>query len=150
MLTEGKWNVRLHSNSIIIQKENKDIGEYVLLTSTKYCEKCAYPRPTQECPWHWNDAMDRTYAIGIYYPRRRVEHKTSLLSKHIIELKLSREYAIPLGLSMALLARTIYKELLDKVDIITFVPKHYKEYKRDRVDGAPYNQAEELARMVGW
>lgn len=149
--SEGNWRVELSqgSNSIIVYQSGALVGKYDLLKEP-YCERCAFPKPTNECSWHWFDtSVDRTYAIGIYYPtRRKKEHQGSLLSQHIIKLKTNREYAIPLGLSIALLIKGIYEEL-SIIDIITFIPKHEKEYKEDQNDFTRYNQAEELAHVIG-
>lgn len=149
-VTLGEWCIEFQGQCytyLIIKHPNYGTQCYDLLKEP-YCRKCAFPRSTNECTWHRYDQMNRTYAIGIYYPRRNAKHSNSLLSQHIYQLKFSKEYAIPLGLSIALLIKQCYKELLD-VDMITFVPKHIDEYKKDQRSGTKYNQAEELANIIG-
>lgn len=148
-MNEGSWSVKLSKDysAITIYREGKRIGEYSTIKEP-YCEICAFPKQTNECRWHWNDKVEGTYAVGIYYPTRRREHSSSLLSQHIIKLKSELEYATPLGLSMVMLLNTRYKDLLGEINIITPIPKHSTEYKVDKLTNKRYNQAEELAKII--
>jgi predicted amidophosphoribosyltransferase len=131
------------NNTIIIIFSNTTTT-YNLLREP-YCKKCSFPKATDECRWHHSDTMDRTYAIGLYYPTRRESEDT--LSYHIRKLKSSKFYARPLGYAMSILINKRYQELLE-IDYITPIPKHPDEYKYDNDTRDRYNQAEELADII--
>jgi predicted amidophosphoribosyltransferase len=136
------------NNTIIITisrgEKRKSTFTYNLLREP-YCKKCSFPKATDKCRWHHSDTMDRTYAIGLYYPTRSQTQDT--LSDHIRMLKSYKFYAEPLGYAMSILIKELYKELLE-IDYITPIPKHLDEYKSDDETGDRYNQAEELAAII--
>jgi predicted amidophosphoribosyltransferase len=125
-------------------EKRKSTFTYNLLREP-YCKKCSFPKATDKCRWHHSDTMDRTYAIGLYYPKRREAEDT--LSDHIRRLKSSKFYARPLGYAMSILIKKRYQELLE-IDYITPIPKHRDEYKPVGKTRGIYNQAEELADII--
>jgi predicted amidophosphoribosyltransferase len=136
-----------NNNTIIITIFSKKKVESITynLLREPYCKKCSFHEPTDKCRWHHSDTMDRTYAIGLYYPKR--SQTQDALSYHILMLKSSKFSAEPLGYAMSILIKERYKELLE-IDYITPIPKHSDEYKYDRETGDRYNQAEELANII--
>jgi ComF family protein len=88
--------------------------------------------------------LDRISALGIYYPIGRAlkVKRRNLISEHIRSLKRCIDYAEPLGQAMALSVQHKYGDL-KKSNAIVPVPQH-----RDKYSERPYNQAEELAKVV--
>jgi predicted amidophosphoribosyltransferase len=95
-----------------------------------YCNNCTALR-----------GLDRISAVGVYYPVGVTQR--NLLSEHINNLKRSIRYAEPLGQAMALVVEYKYNELRSS-NIVVPVPQHQEKYAE-----RPYNQAEELAKVVG-
>jgi len=139
----SNYTYSLNDRTITIRYQGNEIN-YNLLTEP-YCKKCSYPISTEDCRWHHSDMMDRTYAIGLYYPTRR--NIQDMLSEHIRNLKSEVIYAEPLGYAMAILINERYKELAE-IDYVVPIPKHQVEYKYDNNQRREYNQAEELAKII--
>ena len=115
-----------------------------------YCEKCSYPGvKAEDCPW-CGDAygFDKIYAMGSYISSKTKRGRNDLLSSQILGLKRYRNYKDPLGESIALCIRHRWSELLG-MDVIVPVPKLYSELKIDQEDSVRYNQATELANVIG-
>jgi predicted amidophosphoribosyltransferase len=87
------------------------------------------------------EGFDRVYAVGPYYPVG--ETSRNLLSAHINGLKRFKTYADPLGEAMSLLVKNRHTELTS-TDLVIPVPQH-----KDKYAERPFNQAEEIAQVVG-
>lgn len=119
------------------------MGKYPLLKNP-YCRKCSVEKyVTENCPWHkgFSDNLKRIYTIGPYYPRKYT--KSSLLDKHIIDLKNDSSLAIPIALAMSLMIISKYKTELKKFDLLVPIPLH----KNDMISRG-YNQTEELTEII--
>jgi len=121
----------------------------------KYCRKCAHPLPLswRNCKAHDErlEHVDATLAAGLYYTRRVREELglSNVLTGYILGAKQSKSYIPLLAAAMALVVKEkVYGVGIDDIDIVTFVPKHDSELKRDIDDGTYYNQAELLAKWV--
>jgi len=147
--TGNGWRLEIIGRRIKVSTSKREYGDYRLLQEP-YCKICAYPNiSTSKCPWHWNDApLGRTYAVGAYIPSRAIKSREDLLSQHILGLKKFSNYAVPLGLAMALCVENFYSELL-KFNILVPVPKHSSELKANGSKIFKYNQAAELAKILG-
>jgi competence protein ComFC len=117
------------------------MGHYEMLKEP-YCGICAAPQvDTNTCyNDHKNDFFDKVNSIGIYY--QKDFHKNDLLSEHILKLKNDKDYAEPLGKSMAIIAKEKCTSILD-CDGIVPMPLYVSEfYLRG------FNQALELSKVI--
>lgn len=132
-------NIQLFLNSQVWWKYD--------LVKGKKCPVCSYPIPSGSCKridYH-SKIIKRIYAIGVY---NKLHSKTSdVLSKSIYNLKLYRNKARPLGLSIVELIKNRDRELLT-YDYIIPVPQHKSEYKIDKDDDVPYDQAVEVCKVI--
>ena len=124
-----------------------------------YCDVCAHPLPLNYvCRAHSSEreVLDKTIAVGMYYTKDVVEELASqgiwarnALTSYILELKNRKLVAPLLGIAMATVLHTrIFGISPDDIDIVTYVPKHPMELKRDVDTGEEYNQSELLAEIV--
>lgn len=137
------WSCTLVNGIIEVYNDRIREGEYSLVEEP-YCKKCSHPNvKTEECGDHgFFDSIDRIYAMGWYF-KVRERKADDLLSIHIIKSKKDSSYIVPLGLSMAITAKSRYRELLD-YDFIVPVPLH-----QNKQSNRGYNQALELAKILG-
>jgi ComF family protein len=135
------WFCRQINGRIAVYLDDNFKGYYVTMEAP-FCEICAHPgTDTKSCREpHSSDGFDSVCSMGLYYPRRY--SKNDLLSSHILKLKNDREFAIPLGVGMAITINNHYTALL-KSDILVPVPCTNEEKER-----RGYNQALELAKVL--
>lgn len=143
------WHCDYLGDRIHIYSDYRDYGYYMLMTEP-CCEKCSYPGVTAEdCPWCEDVyGFDKIYAMGSYLSSKSKRGREDLLSSHILGLKRYRNYKDPLGESIGLCIRHRWPELLD-MDVIVPVPKLEPELKIDQENSVRYNQAVELASVIG-
>lgn len=136
-----EWLCKKEGGVINVFLDNKFDGNYVLMKEP-YCKKCACPEVTTDSCKHNHslDGFDRAYAIGVYYPTRL--NKDEMLSAHILKLKTEQSYAVPLGLSLALVIKELYPELLDS-ELLAPIPLSDEEFAK-----RGYNQSTELMKVV--
>ena len=135
------WLCKRNDDTIEVSIGQANLGKYALIKKP-YCEICSTPEVQySSCKRkHYLDGFDKVYTIGIYYQKSL--NKNDLLSNHIIELKTDPSYAIPLGLSMSIVAREIFPEIL-KFDGLVPIPLHPLELAKRE-----FNQSIELAKVV--
>ena len=148
-LAHGNWECELATSlpaRITLRQRGKANGSYHLLREP-YCKRCASNgKTTSRCTWHYkfHPLLSRVYAVGVYHPPPRTNvMKGDVLSEHIWALKFgSRDYASPIGASMALVVKRLYPELMG-YDVLVPIP---------RFAGSPsekgYDHAEEIAKVV--
>lgn len=141
MNTTG-WFCRQRNGRIEVYLDGNFEGYYATMEAP-FCTICAHPATdTKLCREpHSPDGFDKVCSMGLYYPRRY--SKNDLLSSHILKLKKDREFAVPLGVGMAITINNQYTDLLES-DFLVPVPCTNEE-KESR----GYNQALELANVLG-
>lgn len=145
------WECCYQGEKIVVLG-GKAPGEYLLLKEP-FCLKCAFPGVSKdEYNWHWKSyGFERIYAMGAYYPSRGSKNSVGwndCLSKHIRGLKMYPNYAVPLGLGLALCIKKRYTEL-SEMDLIVPVPKFRTKLKKARDQSAMiYNQSSELSKVI--
>ncbi|RLE37909.1 hypothetical protein DRJ17_05455 [Candidatus Woesearchaeota archaeon] len=97
-------------------------------------------------------SIDLLIAIQRYNPwSRRIKPTcvTKLIDKYKISDKtFDSSFLCPIGLTMASLIDFVYPEIFKNVNIITYVPAHQKELRRDVRTHKNKNPIELLARLV--
>jgi len=106
-----------------------------------FCEKCSSPGVTQEeCMLkYYVYSFNKVYALGKYI--KKGPPWNHLLSSHIRGLKQKgyENYAIPLGMSLNVLLKNKYSNLLN-ADYVVPIPSHKNKIKRKG-----FNQTELIA-----
>lgn len=138
-----EWSCKKIDNEIEVHFGPFLKGRYQLLQEP-YCHICSHlGATTDSCTWHHSlSGFDRIYAMGRYVPHP-VSAEEDLLSYHIRGFKKFRNYADPIGMGLEIIAREVYKELLEST-IITPVPLH-----AEGIIARGYNQSLELAKVIG-
>jgi len=124
-----------------------------------YCERCAHPlAPGTFCTAHdpQREYLDKTLAVGLYLTNDVLLELTlkglsvpNELTNLIRALKISKEAALKLGVSMALVVKgRLFGIGVEDIDYITYVPKLESELKVDIDTNKRYNQAELLAKVI--
>ena len=124
-----------------------------------YCKTCLHPTPRgTPCTAHLDEKeyLNGTLAVGLYYTQdTRLQAKllggpsTNNLTSYILALKSRKDIAPLIGTAMATILKSrVYNIGQEDIDIITYVPKHQNEYKKDFDTGEAFNQAEILAQVV--
>ena len=126
-----------NKNKVIIN-DNSHRFEYEVLPEY-HCQKCSFPDTDEDhCPWHSDDVMDKTLAIGIYYPLRNQRHSSSNLSNDIYEFKSNMSIGKRLGILTSIAINQIYTEL-QKFNYLVPVPRTEEELKVDHSSQKKFN-----------
>lgn len=119
VLEEGNWKCEILRDEIHVQRRMPyAIWKINTLQPNSICKKCGHPLlPEENCRWCSMDpkldAIDQVYPLGAYNPKLRSDFK-DLISG----VKKDPNYAIPLGLGIALIAYNVYPELLSSKYVI--------------------------------
>lgn len=141
-VSHDKWKCTLHKDTIDVLYSGVPQGFYLLLQSP-YCERCSSQgKSTGDCDWHarFDPSLKRVYAVGTYFEGGNSLVNGDILSTHIWRLKFwSSDYAKPLGIGMAMVAKSLYSNLTH-CDMIVPVPPFERSES--------YDHADELATVV--
>ena len=138
-------------NEIIINLGSTRI-EYPLLPKL-HCERCGFPGETEKnCRWHSEDVMDKTLALGIYYPLKNPKYNSSNLSKDIYVFKRNMSVGTRLGILLAEGINNVYPDL-KTFNALVPIPRVDSELKTDASTNENYNPqdilASEASRITG-
>lgn len=143
--TYDNWQCELKPPRIEIRRKGKHEGAYFLLRKP-FCERCSSNgKNIETCGWHYRFSalLSRVYAIGIYFEEGKSLINGDILSTHIWDLKFKeKEFAKPIGISMAIIMKGLYPELME-YDVLVPVPPFSRSGESKK-----YDHAEEIAKVL--